>query len=221
MNITTKLVFSLTAITTLNMFATSSAIATQKANRDALCRKFPLNSRCEDYSASKLKTQTYQLNRNNFCDKFPLNSECQKLPTEVINLNLDRSGQDDEWVLIEKQSNEVKLLHTTKAKDGLASGALNGALGFVPVPLPFLEINKYNLKKHQMIKVSFQSDRCKSENCIVTGKNTLTLPEDADLYSGLFTIYYQEKDLKRSISFRIPADTEPEIIDTITVRNNY
>lgn len=221
MKITTKLVLSLTTAMTLNLFAISSAIATQKVDRDTLCRKFPLNSRCEDYSATKSKTQTYQLDRNSFCEKFPLNSRCQKSAMEVIKLKIDRSGKNDEWVRIEKQNNEVKLLHTSKAKDVLSSGILNGGLSLVPIPLPFVEINNYNWKEHQTTEVSFKSDRCKTENCIVTGKDTLTLPEDADLYGGLFTIEYQEKGYKRSLSFRIPADTEAETIDTITFESNY
>ena len=216
MKIATKLILSLTTILSLNAFAASSAVATQEVDRNDLCSKFPLNSRCEDYSATETETQTYQLDRDNFCDKFSLNSKCQKGPKEVIRLNLDRSGENDEWVRIEKQKNEVKLLHATKAKNGFTSGVLNGALGLVPVPLPFVELNDYERKEHEMLEVSFQSDRCETESCIVTGKDTLTLPEDADLYDGLFTIYYQEKDLKRSISFRIPADLEAKTLETVS-----
>jgi hypothetical protein len=34
---------------------------------------------------------------------------------------------------------------------------------------------------------------------------------------GLFTIHYQENDLRRSLSFRIPADVETETNNTVTV----
>ncbi|WP_319419028.1 hypothetical protein [Pleurocapsa sp. FMAR1] len=78
------------------------------------------------------------------CNKFPLNSQCQQPPLQVIKLNLDRSGEDDQWIRIERQDNKIELLHTTKVKDGRVSGALNGALGFLPFPLPFVEANKYD-----------------------------------------------------------------------------
>ena len=97
---------------------------------------------------------------------------------------------------IEKQDNKVKLSHTTRVKDGLVSGILNGGLGLVPVPLPFVEVNKYDWEDHQTIKVAFKSDRCEAQHCIVTGKDSITLSDETDLYGGLFTISYQEKDLR-------------------------
>ena len=222
MKIITKLTLALTSTMAINSFAASSAV-TQEVDRDTLCNKFPLNSRCEDYKSTKTKSepQIYQFERNAFCDEFPFNSKCQQPLLQVIKLNLDSSGEDDEWVRIEKQANKIKLLHTTRAKDHLVSGVLNGALGFVPFPLPFVEANKYNWEDHQITEVSFNSDRCKIKNCIVTGKDTLTLPQSADIHQGWFTIKYQEKDLKRSLSFRIPADTKSETIDTITFKHSY
>jgi hypothetical protein len=229
MKILTKPTLALTTVMALN-FITTSPVATQEVDLNSLCRKFPLNSQCQDYSnesfsktddfPSSSSRQTTIL-RQTFCNKFPLNSQCQKPPVKVIKLNLDRSGEDDEWVKIEKQANQIKLSHLTKVKDGLVSGALNGALGFVPVPLPFVEVNKYDWEGHQIIKASFKSDRCKTQNCIVTGKNTLILPKSSDVYGGLFTINYQEKNVRRSLSFKIPADTKAETIDTITVKTQY
>ena len=238
MKILTKPILALTTVMALNIVATLP-VATKEVDLDSLCRKFPLNSQCQDYPSAKLASQNESLNetdyetegltpsnrkttktilsREAFCNKFPLNSQCQKPPVEVIKLNLDSSGEDDEWVRIEKQANKIKLSHTTRVKNGLVSGALNGALGFVPFPLPFVELNKYNWEDHQVMKTSFKSDRCKTKNCIVTGKNTLILPKSSDVYAGLFTINYQEKDVRRSLSFRIPPDVEAETIDTITV----
>ena len=216
---TSKLTLAIASVLTLNLVI-SAPVKTKEIDRDLLCRKFPLNSRCRDYRATKSESKIYQLDRNSFCDRFPLNSKCQQPAVEVITLNLDRSGENDEWIRIEKQGNKVKLLHTTKVKDGFVSGALNGALGFVPFPLPFVEANKYNWEEHSITKVEFESDRCQAKNCTVTGKNSLTLPEESNVYAGLFTIDYQEKDLKRSLSFRIPADTKIKTIDTITVERN-
>ena len=130
---------------------------------------------------------------------------------------MDRSGNNDEWIRIEKQANKIKLLHTTRVKDSLTSAALNGALGFVPFPLPFVKANRYYWEDHEVIQVSFKSDRCQTDDCTITATEILDLPEGTNIYAGLFTIDYQEKDLMRSISFRIPADTEAKEIETITV----
>jgi hypothetical protein len=185
---------------------------------DSLCPKFPLNSRCQDYSLAESESKIYQLERNTFCAKFTFNSQCQKPPVEVIKINLDSSGDDDEWVRIEKQDNQVKLLHTTKVKDSLTSGVLNGALGLVPLPVPLpIEANKYNWEDHRVTRVTFQPDGCQTDSCILTGRDTLTLPEKANIYSGVLTVEYQEEELKRSLSLRIPADTEVETVDTITI----
>ena len=215
-----KSILALASTVAINTFAVSPVL-TKEVDRNTLCSKFPLNSRCEDYKSTKTESEIYQLNRDRFCNKFPLNSQCQQPPVQVIKLNLDRSGEDDEWVRIEKQANKVELSHTTKVKDCLVSGALNGALGFVPFPLPFVEANKYDWQDHRVTKVSFKSDRCKIDSCTITGTDSLVLPEGTDIYQGLFTIYYQEKDLKRSLSFKIPADTEAETVNTITVKNNH
>jgi hypothetical protein len=110
----------------------------------------------------------------------------------------------------------VQLLHTTKVKDGLVSGILNGAIGFIPSPI-LPDVNKYNWKDHQVIEVSFKSDRCKTDDCISTGKNTLQIPQETDLHQGTFTIQYQEEDLVRAITFKIPPDLKPEISNTVTV----
>ena len=70
---------------------------------------------------------------------------------------------------------------------------------------------------HQVTEVSFQSDRCKTNSCIVTGKKTLKLPKYTNIYQGVFTIQYQEKNLKRSLSFIIPEDLEATTTDTIII----
>ncbi|MGL4882076.1 MAG: hypothetical protein ACRC8K_13570 [Waterburya sp.] len=223
MKMITKLALALTSVMAINSLAVSAAI-TQKVDRNTLCSKFPLNSHCQDYRATKSESKIYQIDRHTFCNKFPLNSQCQQPALQVIKLNLDRSGEDDEWVRIQKQANKIQLLHTTRVKDGLVSGALNGALGFVPFPLPFVEANKYDWENHQVIEVTFKNDceasrrhRCQTNNCTVTGTDTLIMPKGTDIYAGLFTIYYQEKDLRRSLSFKIPADLKAETVDTVTI----
>ena len=218
MKIATKLILAFTTSIAFNTAIIFPAI-TKEIDRNTLCTKFPLNSRCKNFQLSKPRTNIYQLNRRIFCKKFPLNSQCQKSPVEIIKLNLDRSGENDEWIRIKKQDNKIKLLHTTRVKDGLVSGALDGAVGaLIPIPLPYIEANKYGWEDHPITKVTYQRDNCKANNCIVIGKDTIILPPNADIYGGLFTIEYREKELKRSLTFRIPLDTKAEIIDTITVK---
>ena len=94
---------------------------------------------------------------------------------------------------------------------------MNGALGFVPVPLPFVELNNYHWREHQVTEVIFQPDGCRSDSCTVTGVDTLILPEGTDLYAGLLTVRYQEKELERSITFRVPTDVEIETTTSVTI----
>lgn len=224
MKILSKPILALTTVMALNIAATLP-VETKEVDRDTLCSKFPLNSRCQDYKVIKKATTSeskiYQIDRHTFCNKFPLNSQCQQPALQVIKLNLDRSGEDDEWVRIQKRANKIQLSHSTRVKDGLVSGALNGALGFVPFPLTFVEANKYDWENHQVIEVAFKSDRCQTNNCTVTGTDTLILPKGTNIYAGLLTIYYQEKDLRRSLSFKISPDIEAETIDTITFKTQY
>lgn len=77
----------------------------------------------------------------------------------------------------------------------MVSGIFDGALGFVPVPLPFVEVNEYNWKNHRVTRITFQPDGCKSNSCTITGTNTLTLPEGTNIYDGLLTVEYQEEKL--------------------------
>jgi hypothetical protein len=206
-------------VTVIDDVKTFPAVA-QKITSSTLCNKFPLNSRCQDHNftanKSNQKINRYAIKRDTFCAKVPLNSHCQQKQVEVFQLNLDRSGEDDEWVRIEKKGNKVNLLHTTKVEDFWGSLIINGALSFIPYPIPF-DTNTYNWDDHQVIQVSFKSDRCQTESCIITSKNTLNLPAGTNVYQGLFTIEYQEEELRRSLSFKIPADVKPTISNTVIV----
>lgn len=195
----------------------------QELDLEALCGKFPLNSRCQNHhspeiQADKTQLKTRQLDRELFCDRFPFNSKCEGKPLEVIKLNLDRSGEDNEWIRIEKKDNIVRLLHTSEVKDEIVSEILNGAIGFIPSPI-LPDVNKYDWEDHRIIGVSFKSDRCQTDSCIATGRSTLKIPKNTDIYQGTFTIQYQEEDLMRAISFKIPPDTKAEISNTVTITN--
>ncbi|MGL5075876.1 MAG: hypothetical protein ACRDBG_08535, partial [Waterburya sp.] len=195
--------------------------ANEQVNLDSLCYKFPLNSRCLDYDYSLTEPEQTKLEveRDSLCYKFPQNSNCLQEPPQVIKIQLDRSGEKDEWVQIAKQDNKIKVKHTTQVKDDLVSGIFDGALGFVPVPLPFVEVNEYNWENHRVTRITFQPDGCKSNSCTITGTNTLTLPEGTNIYNGLLTVEYQEEKLSRSLTLRVPTDAKTETIDSIAIKN--
>jgi hypothetical protein len=218
----TKIILALATVAAVDTLAIPS-VSTQEVNLDTFCRKFPLNSRCENYKSSEPKTEleqnTYEVDRLTFCDEFPLNSQCQQAPLQVIKLKLDGYGEDDEWVLIDMKADKIKLALATKEKNALVSGALNGAIGaLVPFPLPF-DANKYNWQDNQIMEVEFKSNNCKINSCVVTGENSLTLPKGTNIHKGSFTINYQEKDLKRSVSFKIPPDLKVETPDNLLFKH--
>ena len=190
----------------------------KKVSLSTLCHKFPLNSRCEGYrdQAIKPETRTHKLNRNSFCQDFSYNSHCQTKPVKIIKVNLNRSGEDDEWIRLEQNGSKVRLTHTTKLRDNLISAVLGGAVGLIPYPIPF-DTDKHDWEDHQIIKVAFKSDRCQTDSCVVTGKKVLDLPPGTNIHQGLFTIKYQEKDLIRSLSFKIPDNAKVTIEKTIIV----
>jgi hypothetical protein len=216
----------------------------QEIDLDMLCTRFPLNSRCHNHHSPPIKptVRIHQFDRDTFCKEFSFNSHCQAEPLQVIKFNLERSGEDNEWIRIEKKGNIVRLVHTTKVEDVLVSEILNQALNLVPLPMS-PGVNKYNWEDHRVTRVTFKSDheasrcacvaavgiaavrhrhRCKLESCMTTGKKTLKLPKGTNIYQGVFTIEYQEKQLTRSISFKIPADLEVSTVNTttITIPNN-
>ena len=214
----TRLTLAVAATLLINEILTAQA-ATEEANLDSLCNKFPLNSRCGnyDYSLDEPEQTKLEIERESLCSKFPQNSYCLQEPLQVLRIQLERSGENDEWIRMEKQDNTVKILHTTRVKNDLVSGIFDGALGLVPVPLPFIELNNYNWKDHQVTKVTFQPDGCQSVSCTVTGVDTLVLPEGIDLYAGLLTVNYQEGELRRVVTLRVPTDVERETVTTVTI----
>ena len=192
---------------------------TKEVELDTLCVKFPENSRCADYSSSnptQPKTKQHYFERESFCEEYPFNSKCQQEPLEIIKLNLKSSGNDNEWIRVEKTGNTVRPIHTTQVEGGLASSIFNRAVDMFYWDL-IPDIKQYNWADHQVTQVSFKSDRCKSKNCEIVGSKTIELPEQTNIHQGLFTIRYQEEDIQRSLSFRIPRDAEKEIIDTIAI----
>jgi hypothetical protein len=174
---------------------------------DTLCQKFPLNSRCANY-------------------RYPLHTAQESAD---VKLRLKTSGPDNEWIRIERQEERegerVKLIHTTRDRT-TASKVFNGVLGAVsPIPIPNIDSHKWY--DHPTTRVVFvpdscsiaqqfnpasnsniQSDRLQSSSCSVAGTDSVTLARGTDIYKGRFTIEYQEGDLLRSITFRVPNDAK-------------
>ena len=200
---------------------TVSPVLTEAVDLDTLCRKFPHNSRCPDnYAVNKPKIETSQhkFERSSFCAEFPFNSHCQNKPAEVIKLNMPRSGRDNEWIKIEKKDDTVRVVHTNQVEQSLVSDVIDGVMDLVDISVPFLfDTSLYKWEDSQVTQVSFKDDGCKQNKCIITGKETLKLPQGTNIYQGLFTIQYQEHDLMRSLSFRIPKGVEVETADTLTI----
>jgi hypothetical protein len=51
---------------------------------------------------------------------------------------------------------------------------------------------------------------------MITGTDSLILPEGTNIRAGLFTIEYTEGELLRSVTFRIPYDAKIELVRTVT-----
>ncbi len=169
-----------------------------------------------------LKVQALPVDLETLCQEFPLNSRCQqpqKVAPEVIKLRLDTSGPHNEWIIIIKTGNTVRLLHTTR-KVTVFSRILQTAASFAPVPAPIP--NFYGWRDNLTTRVVFDPDRCEknsapepkptaailepsniTSSCTIIGTDSIVLPSGIDIRQGSFTINYQERQLLRSITFRI------------------
>lgn len=195
----------------------------REVDLDTLCSKFPLNSRCQGYkSPSRVAKSSAVAGRETSAAAEDATAVGQD--PQVIKLKLKTSGPDNEWIKIEMKENSVKLLHTTRSNRGI-SQLFNGALGAVsPVPLPGFNFSKWS--DHPTTRVVFEPDSCSlmrrlkhlesstqqigetsgSPSCTITGTDIVNLSEGMDIRSGRFSIEYQEGDLLRTITFRIPAE---------------
>lgn len=149
---------------------------------------------------------------------------------QIIRVRLKLSGPDNEWIRIETSSSTgettLRAYHTKRVRQNLPSRAATGLLNFGvrelvdeafdgyngPVLVPSL--NFYQWADHETRRLAFIPDRClgnsptsvvsNQPSCAIAGTNSITLPAGTDIHTGLLTIEYAEKDLIRSITFRIP-----------------
>jgi hypothetical protein len=204
-----------------SLFITSSLLI-----NSAIAQK--TNAQDNELPAVQRETTTIEVDRQNLCKKFPQNSNCKKEPPQVIKIRLDSDGEDREWIRIDKNSNTVKLLYTEEVKNVFVSGLFNAALSVIPAPVPFSEsLAPREWSDRQTTRVAFKPDSCAEDttpessqrdrsSCMVTGTNSLVLPQNTDIRAGLFTVEYTEGELLRSVTFRIPSDAEIEIARTVT-----
>jgi hypothetical protein len=172
------------------------------------------------YESGIQKVNAEEVDWAGLCEEFFSTSRCQEMPPKVIKVQLDRSGEDDEWIRIEKRGKTVELLHTTQVENGFVSGLFGVAFRLAPIPSPLVP-KQHGWSDHQTTRVTFQPDNCsesltsknreKNElNCMVVGTNNLILPKGTDIMAGFFTVEYKENDLLRSITFRIPSEDEDD-----------
>jgi hypothetical protein len=130
---------------------------------------------------------------------------------EMIKYELDMSGKHDEWVRIEVTGDVAKLLHTRVGPSG-ATTMLNSLLSAVSTVVPAVRSgpNLHRWYDHKTTHVAFKPDGCMENTeppptCLITGVDTLTLPAGSHIRNGLISIEYEDRNLLRSVTFRLPA----------------
>ena len=213
---------------------------------DGLLRTLLLMSVVAGFTIQKADAQTVDL--DNFCQSYPANSRCEdyiaenpdsfkqpELPPQVIKIQLETYGSDDELIWLEINQEIIgditlSAYHMEKT-EGLLFSLLNGAVGAAaPIPLPFDLIQTYDSKSNQTEFIAFTPDSCQAQslqingqgfpqsNCSITGVDMISLPEDVDIRSGFFTLSYTEGDLLRAITFRI-SDHDAEFMNEFDLNN--
>lgn len=125
---------------------------------DTFCPEFPLNSRCQGYKSPQEQQQ-----------------EAAAQAPQVLKLRLNTSSSHDEWILISKSGDAVKLLHTTR-KVSTFSRIFRAALGFSPVRAPVPDFHDWH--DHQTTRVVFQPDSCLGNSTSAPGQAS-TVPESS------------------------------------------
>ncbi|WP_017301077.1 hypothetical protein [Nodosilinea nodulosa] len=175
----------------------------QSADIDDFCARYAENSRCENQEPSS-----------------PPAGETVALPEQVIQVRLDTSGPDDEFIWIAIRRNAVNLTteltayHAQKIDSSL-NQILGGAIGAVAVPIPGSLFDIHSFQDQQTEYLAFTSDTCQSQlpiangqgfrdaDCAISGNGHINLPEEADIRAGFFTLGYTENNLVKAVIFRL------------------
>ncbi|MGF1570484.1 MAG: hypothetical protein ACFCVD_20820 [Nodosilinea sp.] len=186
----------------------------QTTELDEFCSRYPENSRCENYAPNPSDPEE-SLDRSN---------------RQLIRVQLNTTGPDDEFVWIALQRDEVnRATELTAYSSHRLDSFLNQFIGQA-VPLPIDVFKIYNFQDQQTAYLSFTSDACQSQpqlgnggglqeaDCAITGNGAITLPEDVDIRAGFFTLGYTDNDLVKAVIFRL-EDQEAAFVDEADLDN--
>jgi hypothetical protein len=205
-------------------FALFQPVYAQEVNLESFCRQ----SSSPNFPCSNNK----QLAQQNSEDE---NSSANK-GNETMRVRLDVSGPNDEWIRMDirddTRAKVIRAYHTTRVRRQLLSRLVRGAISFGvrelldeviddgydgPVPVP--PINFYRWADHKRQRIAFIPDGCLfntlmlgsneesgATSCVILGTESVALPLGTNIRAGLFMIEYTERNLVRSITFRLPEN---------------
>lgn len=163
----------------------------QEVDLETFCQNYPLNSRCQDYPAAT-------------------SAESPDQTPDVIAFRLPASGPNNEWIRLDVDGSVIRVRHTTRVLNPVTQ-VFSLALG------PVNPIRFHNWRDHDTTQVTFVPDQCsqssnlsseqpENSSCVITGSDSITLPDGLSVYQGEFTVEYLEEGLVRTISFRVPTE---------------
>jgi len=163
----------------------------QEVDLEAFCQNYPLNSRCQDYPSAT-------------------SAESSEPTPDVIAFRLPSSGPNNEWIRLDVDGSVIRVRHTTRVLNPVTQ-VFSLALG------PINPIRFHNWRDHDTTQVTFVPDQCsqssdlsseqpENPSCVITGADSITLPDGLSVYQGEFTVEYLEEGFVRTISFRVPAE---------------
>ncbi len=181
------------------LLSTGLAALAQDTDLDTFCAQYPENSRCENYESSSSAP-----------------GETVAVPDQLIQVQLNSNGPDDELIWIAIRRDEVGMVtdltaYHSQRLDSVLGGALGAAMPMIPVEL--FEI--YDFRDQQTEYLAFTPDTCQGvppiangggfqqADCAIAGNGTIQLPEDVDIRAGFFTLGYTDNALVKAIIFRL------------------
>ncbi|MBE9140068.1 hypothetical protein IQ254_23205 [Nodosilinea sp. LEGE 07088] len=191
--------------TTVALMTATPITLAQTTEPEEFCLRYPENSSCENYEPS----HAAQGESGDLAHR------------QLIQVQLNSTGPDDEFIWISLQRDEVNLAteltayHSQRLNSSL-NQILGGALGAVAIPMP-IEVFQifYNFQDQRTEYLSFTSDSCQNQppiangggfqqaDCAIAGNGTINLPENVDIRAGYFTLGYTENSLIKAIIFRL------------------
>jgi hypothetical protein len=157
----------------------------QSANAAPLCQGSQLNTDCK---TAQIVQQTPNTEPN---------SAQTSAATQTIKFKLNDLSGVSEWIRVDVSDRQVKLLHTVVSASGVAKAVSSATR------LPAFAHTWYD---HPTTRIFFQPEGCTQTECLITGTDTVTLPDGISVYQGQFTLEYTESGWQRTITFKVPQD---------------